>query len=88
VDPQQVVVTAQAGGLDFGDIALLGPVVKLLMGTLGAFAMFAMLRIYDRLSNRNHIDDMDNVATDPKALALYKGLRFLAVAILIGQLLH
>lgn len=68
-------------------IVLVGPVLKLALAVIAVFMVWAVLRGLDWLNTQPFTAAQRIMDDNALAVGLYRGLRFLAVALLIGLLL-
>lgn len=60
---------------------------NLVMGIVGACAVFGILRFLAWINGQKHTDDLRILRQDAKALAIYKGAVFLACALFVALVL-
>jgi hypothetical protein len=68
-------------------IVITSQIVNLIMGMIGALAVFGILTFLDRFAHIKFTTHIQIIDDNPIALALYRGLRFLAVAYFVAILL-
>jgi hypothetical protein len=71
----------------FNQIVLTSQVVNLIMGIIGASAVYGILMFLDWHGGIKFTVHIQIIDDNPMALALYRGLRFLAVAYFVATLL-
>jgi uncharacterized membrane protein YjfL (UPF0719 family) len=58
--------------------------VKIIMAVIGILALFITLRVFDKVADIKFKEVFDGIESDPRAAALYLGLRFLGVCIVLA----
>lgn len=74
-------------GASFHEVILTSQGVNLVVTLLGALAVYLILRFLDWLAGIKFTDHIQIIDDSPQALAIYRGLRFVAVAYFIATLL-
>lgn len=69
------------------EMLIYGMGLKFLWMIAGIVLLLIILRIFDKIAGVQFRKSFDTIEKDPVALALYFGLRFVAVCYVIGQIL-
>jgi hypothetical protein len=71
----------------FDDFVLVAATLKLAYAALAAIGLIALSSWLDQRAKRSFGDSLETMAREPMALAIYYGLRILALAVLVGMLI-
>ena len=69
------------------NIFLLSSAQTLAFAVVGALALWLLLRGFDKLNKKPFSETLGDMQHEPKALALYYGMRFVGVCIFFGMVL-
>lgn len=70
-----------------GEVALWGFGLKMLYACAAVALLWALLRTWNHLTGNRFDDTFEEVLNDPLAGAVYYGLRFVGLCLLVGKLL-
>ena len=66
------------------EVILTGILLKIFLGCVAVAGVMLALRLFDKYAGISFREGFDTIETDPKALALYFGLRLVALCIVMA----